>query len=486
MGERHLGVRHLGVRHLGGRHLGERHLGERHLGERHLGERHLGERHLGERASEIKYPEPKNGSGYFFPPLHQSNAQHRALAYFCLSAVALVGGKNGLQCPRQTQKSHDGGKNGPLCPRQTKKSHDGGKNGPQCPRQDLYAPRYRVICCIFLKQPAVETAFYRPGRTFFIFIRVTFLYTDKFYLFCQMDNNREREKECEVNFSKSAPFFMITSESLPWLLYTCDDDFVAGCNLIAISLAGIPVKLLNYVHMNNHIHLLVEGELESVNELVSRIRIGMHRFQKAKGNASLLNWAIQVKEITDLRYLRNAVMYISRNPYVANRSVTPFGYRWSGAHLLFNDHLSDYSRGVPFSALSYRERRRICRSHQIELPDTYYVLNGRICDQTYMDFRETQSFFVSANQYFRMLSRWIEVDAETAKWIGERLQLPDEDVFRIVAQWYHTNNVASLDASQRNSAAIRMKKELMCSNKQISQVLRVPVTYINELFPYAD
>ncbi|MBO4624161.1 MAG: hypothetical protein J5646_01540 [Bacteroidales bacterium] len=295
----------------------------------------------------------------------------------------------------------------------------------------------------------------------------------------------EKEKECELRFLDGGPFFIVTTENLPWLLFTCDQDFMNGTNMVAVALAGLGIRMLNEVEMNNHLHFVMEGPEKMVTLFTDRLRKAMSRYQLAKGNPSLAKWVIRVKPILNLRNLRNAILYVSRNPYVAGRNCTPPGYKWSSAQLMFNDNLAYYNAGTPFSQLTFREKRAITRQRDIVLPQEYRVLDGTILRSCFVDYKRAECFFESAHQYFHQLSRRVEADAETARWIGETILLPNEDVFRIVADWYKVQTVKLLTPDQRLAAARRMKAELMSNNKQIAQVLSLPLNQINQLFPVA-
>ena len=48
-----------------------------------------------------------------------------------------------------------------------------------------------------------------------------------------------RERECERLFEEGGPFFLVTTENLPWLLYTSDQEFKDGTNMVAVALARI-------------------------------------------------------------------------------------------------------------------------------------------------------------------------------------------------------------------------------------------------------
>ena len=296
----------------------------------------------------------------------------------------------------------------------------------------------------------------------------------------------ERERLCEQAFSNGGPFYIISTENLPWLLYTSEEEFKDGTNIVATSLAGLRIKVLNEVEMNSHLHLVVEGIIAEIRCFEERLRLKMHRYQQSKDRPSLLKWEIHVKQIKSLTYLRNAILYVSRNPYVARRNVTPNGYKWSGGFLFFNETLSDYRQGTPWPEVSYKEKRAICRSHEIDMPEHYRVLDGMITRASFIDYRRAEEFFNSANQYFKLLAKNVEADAETARWIGEKILLPDEDVFRIVADWYRVKSVTALNMNQREEAARKMKYELMSNNKQISQVLKLRPEKVDAMFPSAQ
>ena len=54
-----------------------------------------------------------------------------------------------------------------------------------------------------------------------------------------------------------------------------------------------------------------------------------------------------------------------------------------------------------------------------------------------------------------------------------------------LSDWYKVQTVKLLTPDQRLAAARRMKAELMSNNKQIAQVLSLPLNQIDLLFPVA-
>ena len=292
-----------------------------------------------------------------------------------------------------------------------------------------------------------------------------------------------RERECERIFLTRGPYSMITTEHKDWLLYKSVEEFIVGTNLVAISAAASGLVILDDIQMNNHHHILGAGSRSSVYAFTEQFREKMRRYQVCLGNPSLKEWKIQIDEVNDLRQLRNYVGYIDRNAYVARLDSTPTGYPWGSGHLFFNGNLWMMSEGDAWNALSVEKRRKICRSHNVDMPESFRVKGGMILRSSFVDYHHTESLFNSANQYFSMLTRRGEADIEIARMIGEGIQLPNEEVFQVVGSWYPDSNLRNLDAPQRLEAAKSMKKRLNSSNKQISQVLRLSLSDVDRLFP---
>ena len=295
-----------------------------------------------------------------------------------------------------------------------------------------------------------------------------------------------RERECESRFAAFEPCFMITTPQQDWLMYKSREEFIVGTNITAIAAGLSGFVVLNDVQMNNHHHILGTGTRNQVESFVRLFSDKMRRFQNTVGNGSLKNWKIRIDETTDLQQFRNRTAYIDRNPYVVRLDSTPSGYPWSSAGLFFNGNLWMMEKGDPFQSLSIDARRIICRSKIIDLPNTYRVFRGMILRSSFVDYHRTESMFNSANQYFSLLYRRGEADVEIARMLGEGIQLPNEEVFQIVAGWFEGRKIRDLNLQERLVAARKMKKELACANKQIVQILRLPAEDVDIMFPRAQ
>ncbi len=293
----------------------------------------------------------------------------------------------------------------------------------------------------------------------------------------------DRERECERLFAAGGPYYFITTENLDWTLYENPEEFVVGTNLTAIASARSGFTILDDVQMNNHHHIMGSGTQNQADHFSEILRERERKFQRSLGRPSLKDWDIKIDRTLDLKLFRNRIAYTDRNAYVARLDSMPTGYPWGSASLFFNGNLRHMNKGTVYEKVGGREKRIICRSHNTELPSHYRVLDGMILRNSFVDYQTTESLFNSANQYFTMLTRRGEADVEMAALLGERIQLPTEEVFQIVSGWFQGQSLRSMEPEDRLKAAKMMKERLASSNRQITQVLRLPTADVERLFP---
>ena len=293
----------------------------------------------------------------------------------------------------------------------------------------------------------------------------------------------DRERECERSFSAGGPYYYVTTENLDWILYESQKEFVAGTNLVAIAAARSGFSVLDDVQMSNHHHVMGAGCLQQAERFAEILHDGERKYQRSLGKPSLKEWNIRIDETSDLKAFRNRIAYTDRNAYVARLDSMPTGYPWGAAGLLFNGNLYRMNPGIPYDKVGGREKRLICRSHNADLPSSYRVLDGMILRSSFVDYHKTESLFNSANQYFTLLTRRGEADVEMAAMLGEKIQLPTEEVFQIVGSWFPGKSIRALEPDERLKAAHMMKQRLASSNRQITQVLRLPAADVNRMFP---
>jgi len=297
----------------------------------------------------------------------------------------------------------------------------------------------------------------------------------------------ERESECQLHFMEDGPFYFICADHRDEIIFTNDAEFKYAINSTAIAVAQSGVKMYVDIIMSNHGHWLVSGKPEQCQLFYDVWRDKVYLMERDRDKqCSKVKWDCKIYPIKDLKMFRNVVAYIARNAYVAMKNETPIGYPWGSADLFFNRHYDNLPKGTPYNDLTYREKRQICRGRSIDLPDNYMVYNGLIVPTSYIERPGVENFFLHANQYFSMLARHAEADIEIGMMTGEKMMLPDDEMFSTVSAWSRQSfgvPIKSLSEVQKFDIAKKMKYACNSDNRQISQILRLSRKAVDRIFP---
>lgn len=142
-----------------------------------------------------------------------------------------------------------------------------------------------------------------------------------------MSEFRERENFCLRTFEMNGPYWhLFTSGKETPQIFKKKEDFGFAMNVIAqTALKYNEIKILTFELMGNHLHILAEGPKEQVLASFSFIRKRLGRGLKDSFPDSLpKGFAPSLKEVTSLDAMRNTIVYINRNGFVADANHTPY------------------------------------------------------------------------------------------------------------------------------------------------------------------
>jgi hypothetical protein len=241
--------------------------------------------------------------------------------------------------------------------------------------------------------------------------------------------------------------------------------------------------------MNNHLHAVVAGEKEVILEFFNNFKKRLSRYLLSQERyIDVLTIKPTLKQITDLMSLRNLILYVNRNGYVVNSKVTPFSYPW-GANMHFFNPVTRNQNRQYFSDLKVMDRRRICRSHKCDYPDSIYLTDGYISPLCYCDIDTAESFFRNAHHYMSMITKGIESYSEIAKGLGDRIFLSDDEMYSTVTSLtlrkYKKLGINELSNQERVEMANTLHFDYHASNKQISRILKLDPYSVESMFPKA-
>lgn len=295
-----------------------------------------------------------------------------------------------------------------------------------------------------------------------------------------MKTFKERESECFVLFSLRAPFWhAYTSGKETPIIFNTEEDKTFVMNVIAQAAYSISeMSVLTFVVMDNHFHFIVSGRKTCVEDFFAFVRRRAVRSVPGMRGVKLF-----IKQIDSLESLRNSIVYVNRNGFVSNPSLTPFNDLWGAGRHYFNSIPSEYIIGKHRSAIF----RKMFRGREPDLPENVGVVNGYISPAQYCDIDYGMSLFRDARQYFLSLFRNVESYADIAADIDDRDFLTDQELFYKVNEYvktcYGEVKVRELSSAQRADVARVLRRKYRSSNDQIRRVLGLSRYEVDALFP---
>ena len=298
----------------------------------------------------------------------------------------------------------------------------------------------------------------------------------------------EAEQLCELAFLESGPFFhLCTSGERTENLFDYDDDFRFAMNLMAFcTVTTEDVSVLTFEIMKNHLHVVMKGAQGHLMSHFSLYKKRLYRYFQDKGIVKdLSGFEAALFPIENLDALRNTLVYVNRNGYLADARYTPQSYPWGANRFFFNPDVP-FLQGKRYGDLTFREKRQLFRSHSIDYPSEHLILDGYVNPASYCDLKLAEQMFQSARSYFFLLSRNVEAYRNIARQLGDSDHYSDDELFLIVKQIckdkYNNSRPTTLPKDDKIEIARQLRFEYNAGKSQIRRMLRLNESDIAELF----
>lgn len=298
--------------------------------------------------------------------------------------------------------------------------------------------------------------------------------------------NTSTETTCEQHFLSNGPYWHIcTPGSLTGLIFPRVEDYSFGMTLSAVCSVLIKdIKILTFELMSNHVHFLTAGKRECAEEFFTLFKKKLMRYYSEKEmKLDFSGFDCSLIPVESLRSIRNETVYINRNGYVVNPAYTPFSYPWGAGRYYFNS-IHDFKK---FGDLSLREKRSMCCSKNICIPDEYMISENYVSPVSFCDIQLGMSFFRDAHQYYSFVSKNVEAYSEIAARLNDKEFLTDDEMFsaalRICKSMYNCTSPAALRGIDKVEVARKLHYDFNASNNQVRRILAMSQYEIDSLFP---
>ena len=299
----------------------------------------------------------------------------------------------------------------------------------------------------------------------------------------------EKERICESIFISHGPYWHIyTDGTMMQNIFCNEEDFKIGmwCLAAALHLCK-SVRAITFELMGNHVHLILAGQKEDCIKafglFVERLRQAFPKRQR------IIDWSklkMEILPIESLQALRNEIIYVNRNAFVANPMYTPDSYPWGGGCAYFCPWLKHLAT-TPLREMPILTQRALLHTKKIAPLADLKVIDSMPFIPSFCDIKLGESMFRDARSYFNSLTRNAEAFSQIAARLKDAIFLSDEELYSVICSHinkeYSVKTPSQLSAQQKIDTARHMHFGYNATNQQLRRMLRLDLAILEELFP---
>lgn len=299
----------------------------------------------------------------------------------------------------------------------------------------------------------------------------------------------EKERECERAFQISGPFWHIYTDGREMNDFLCsEDDFKTAMAALAVAtILFNKVRIITFELMSNHIHLILSGKAEDCRELFERFKLRIRRTLKTEGG--YIEWErfkSSILKIDSLTALRNEIIYVNRNAYVADPRYTPFSYPWGAGCAYFLPSYGLLST-TSVEELGFNKSRELTHFREVSLIKDLKFYKDIAYIPSFCRIDIGERMFRDARSYFNSLTRNAEAFSQIAQRLKDTIFLTDDELYLVAVRYaedaFRNKQIALLDPSQKIQLSKELHFKYNASNNQIRRLLKLDISILNELFP---
>ena len=247
------------------------------------------------------------------------------------------------------------------------------------------------------------------------------------------------------------------------------------------------VHLLTFELMGNHVHLILAGLREACIKTFDLFAARLKRaFPKRQHTIDWSKFKMEILPIESLQALRNEIIYVNRNAFVANPAYTPDSYPWGGGCAYFCPWIQ-HLKTSSFGALPILTQRGILHTRNIAPFADLKAIDSMPFIPSFCDIKLGESMFRDARSYFNSLTRNAEAFSQIASRLKDTIFLTDDELYSAMISFinkeYSVRTVTELSPQQKIDTARHLHFGYNASNHQLRRLLRMDLAVLDELFP---
>lgn len=276
-------------------------------------------------------------------------------------------------------------------------------------------------------------------------------------------------------------FWLVTTDHLTDRLWFKDDeDFKTGMNVPPVLAASMPVNILSFILMSNHVHFVLACAQSDAETFINRFKkLYSQHYGRKYGSRSLLrNNGIDIRELfLDGESLEKGIAYVQMNSVGANISLNPADYPWGTGNAFFR---IQSPKGARAGDMGVRELRRYLHS-KLSLPESYMIIDdGYVDPASYVNVTFVESLFRTPKRmnYFLQNSSKAKISREAPSFAD---QLILSGIKSLCLSLFRKMNISDLQEPEQSELLKQVRYRFSADPGQIARVSGLPYEIVCRL-----
>ena len=296
-------------------------------------------------------------------------------------------------------------------------------------------------------------------------------------------------KEIQLEELYDGNFYHVCTEGLETdVIIRAEEDYIVARNYLALSAWKARVFIVAFCLMSNHMHVLLGSKnrmlaLAFVRHFKQIYSTYLHN--KYGQNDALKGLPECISMITDIKYLRNCIAYILRNPVCAKICRKLDEYPWSSYGVYFTEHSN--SDAPMITSLKGRMRRKVLKT-RMNIDGCPYRIdeNGNILMDSFVRSDIVHRTFNRSGKLFLYYLGCCN-DAQMEYEFASRplVQSTDNDLLLavdgIISHRFREKEIAMLTTGEKCSMLKHLFFNYKATIPQLSRVMGLPRTLVRKV-----
>ncbi|MDO5442031.1 MAG: hypothetical protein Q4G10_00005, partial [Bacteroidia bacterium] len=275
-------------------------------------------------------------------------------------------------------------------------------------------------------------------------------------------------------------FHVCTDGASNGIVHFSDEDYEQANKIAAIAAFKTGVRIIAHSHMSTHSHFAVWcGCREQAEDFGERFKhdYSIYVYHEHGISGVYRRIGATVRQILDIRDLKNCIAYVLLNPVAAHIVTHPENYRWSSFDAYFNTVPEDSP--IPVSSLNGANTRKLFRT-RLDISASGFLVDrdGRIILKSFVDYRFVERLFGGPTEFFRCLAltnsateelKYLDTTVSVVRYSDEELRA---EASGISQRLFSTRSVDFLTVEQKTKLLIPLQKKTGASASRLARILR--------------